>query len=144
MTLRLKTLSARVEGLRSAGTVATGGTISATANGEYLIVTLKVTNNTDSPETFDGISSHETELVADGKDFTEAFKAENQADQQSFISQSEAIQPGESATGDVVFDVPPAIAAKVLSGQKGGLAILNFGEENSESAPGLGVISLEH
>jgi hypothetical protein len=143
LTLHLKTLSARVENVRSAGTVSNGGSISATASGEYVIVALTITNETDAPEEFDGISAHQTELIANEKSYTEAFKAENEADQQSFVSQSESIQPGESKTGDVIFDLPPAVARKVLAGEKGGLAVLNFGEESSSTASGFGVISLE-
>ncbi len=144
MPLHLKTLIARVVGVRGASTVSNGSNITSTANGQYLIVTLSITNIMSSPASFDGVGGNQTMLEADEKTYTEAFKAENEADPNSFVTNNESIQPGESKTGDVIFDLPPSIIKKVLGGEKGGVFIGNFGDDLSSELPsGVGVISLE-
>ncbi len=145
MSLHLKTLTARVVGVRAAPTVSNGPSFTSTANGEYLIITLSISNTTTAPATFDGGGeSNQTVLLADERSYTEAFNAENGDDGDSFITKNEAIQSGESKTGDVIFDLPPKIIQKVLSGAKGGIFIGNFGDDLSSELPtGAGVISLE-
>lgn len=141
--LRLKTLTAQIVGVRTAGSVSSGdGAVSATATGVFLIVTLRVVNRTDAPQTFDGIGAAQVALGLNGATYTESFQAENQADQQSFISQSTPIQPGESQTGAVVFDVPPA-RARTLRAPDDVLLVCDFGQSFSSSVPpGAGMISL--
>jgi hypothetical protein len=142
-TLRLKTLALNITGVRTTSTVA-NNSISATAKGEFLIVTISVTNKTTSPETFDGGGfQQQSELELDGASYTESFHAENQADAQSFITNNSPIQPGESATGDLVFDVPPAEAAKATTDSRDVLIIGNFGDDLSQQQPSkLGLIAL--
>jgi hypothetical protein len=143
-TLRLRTLAADLTDVTREGTVSDGSGISATAQGMYLVFALSVHNATYSPETFDD-SQDQTLLFADGRVFTEAFKAENQSDQQSFLSNDTTpIQAGESATGDVIFDVPASIAALVVDHKKGALFVGNFGADITPGAPsGTGMFDLE-
>jgi hypothetical protein len=80
----------------------------------------------------------------DGKSYTEDFHAENQADAQSFVTNNSAIQPGESTTGDLVFDVPPAAAARATNDPRDVLIIGNFGDDLSQQQPSkLGLVALK-
>ena len=143
-TLRLKTLDVKVVGVRTASTVSNAG-ISSTAKGEFLIITIDVANRADSPETFDdGGFQQQTQLELDGASHTEDFNAENEADAQSFVTNNSALQPGESTTGDLVFDVPPGAAAKATSDSRDVLIIGNFGDDLSQEQPStLGLITLK-
>ena len=143
-TLEMKTLAANIAGVRTASTVSNNG-ISATASGEFLIITIHVLNKADSPETFDGGGfQQQTQLELDGKSYTEDFHAENQADAQSFVTNNSSIQPGEAVNGDLVFDVPPADAAKATTDPRDVLIIGNFGDDLSQQQPSaLGLIAIK-
>lgn len=143
-TLHLKTLDAQVVGIRTASTVANSG-ISATANGVFLIIAIKVTNKASAPETFDGGGfSQQTSLELNGSTYTEDFHAENEADPQSFVTNNSPVQPGESVTGDLVYDVPPSKASTATSSPRAVLLIGNFGDDFSQSAPStVGLIALK-
>jgi hypothetical protein len=127
--LKLKSLTVEFLGAHTATSVGdSSGAASATANGTFEIITLRVTNNSSSPQTVESVGSNafslET-LASNSKTYTESFVAENQADQNSFVSQSSTpIQPDASQTGDVVFDLPARALASI---RRGGAGIL-FGE----------------
>ncbi len=87
------------------------GVASAHANGVFLIISLRITNTSNTPQTVEtpGTNSFALTPISSQAIYTESFQAENGADQQSFITQNNApVQAGESQTGDVVFDVPPS------------------------------------
>jgi hypothetical protein len=131
--LRLKTLTAKLVGVRAA----------RSPRGEYLIITLKIRNDTSSPKTFGHPGADPTDLVAGGEYRKEALNAETN-DPNSFITKNEPIQPGASTTADVIFDVPRSVAAGVMNQTDGGLFIANFGSDFSKHLPasGLGLISV--
>lgn len=86
-TLHLKTLNVHVVGVRTASTVSSGTGTSATAKGEFLIVAIGVTTRTSTPETFDGGGfQSQSMLQLNRATYTDDFHAENQADQQSFVT----------------------------------------------------------
>ena len=139
--LRLKTLTARVTGVHLTDSVSAGGGISATARGTFVVINLAITNKLSTPQQFDPIGNSQTALIAGGsKTYSESFNAENQADQQSFVSQSHDVQPDETQTGDVVFDLPGTTLARARS-RGAGLVIVNFGDTAGSQAAGLIVLS---
>lgn len=142
--LRLKTLKVHVASVHTTSNVSAGSGFSSTAKGIYLIVTLTVTNTSNSPQTFDDVSANQTSLNLNGTSYGEAFDAENTNDPNSFITNNNGIQPGESQTGDVIFDIPPRKAAEAMSGDRSGLFVGNFGDDLSQSLPsGIGFITLK-
>ena len=127
--IKLKTLTVQFVGARSASSVSdSSGVASATANGTFEIITLRVTNNSSTPQTVEsvGANSFVLETLARGsKTYSESFQAENGADQNSFVTNNSApIQPDGSQTGDVVFDLPASGLASIRSS---GAALL-FGD----------------
>jgi hypothetical protein len=137
-SLKLKTLALRFIGARSATSVSTGtGGVSATASGTFEILGLQVTNDTNTPQTVESIGGSTFELQTLGRPsrtYTESFHAENQADQQSFVTQSATpIQPGASQTGDIVFDLPGSALAAIRK-DGAGLLFGNFGDDLSSTS----------
>jgi hypothetical protein len=105
-------MTVQFKGARTTSSLSdSSGVASAHANGIFLIITLKATNTGNTPQTAEqaGSSLFALSPLTSQAVYTESFQAENQADPQSFISNDTTpIQPGESQTGDVVFDVPPS------------------------------------
>jgi hypothetical protein len=102
-------------------------TQSATATGRFLVITLGVTNDADSPEMFGPPGIQQTEIVGHGRSYSEDFAAENGPDPRSCVSMQGSIQPQGTATCDVVYDMPtPAIARARTHGL--GLLVANFGD----------------
>lgn len=137
--LKLKSLTLQFAGARSAtGVSDSSGAASATASGTFEILTLRVTNNSNSPQTVESIGGNTFELQTLGrgsKTYSENFKAENQADQNSFVSQSTTpVQPDASQTGDVVFDLPGPALASIRNGGAG-LLFGDFGTDLTTSSP---------
>jgi hypothetical protein len=125
---KLRTLSAKVNGVSTASSYsAASGTITAVAHGRFVTVNLTVTNRLDSPQQFDGGTTGQVALSVRGKTYTPSFDAENEADQSSFMSanNSAPIQPGESQSGDVVFDVPSTAVNIALA--HGAVIVTDFG-----------------
>lgn len=139
--LRLGTLAARIEGIRTTPSFSSGaGT--ATAHGIFLVVSLRVENLASTPKKFDGVGEKQVALSASKHYYGESFEAENEIDRESFITNEEPIEPGESRVGDVVFDVPPSVVAEVETLPESGLFIGNFGDnEINETPSGTGLIT---
>jgi hypothetical protein len=132
-TLQLKTLTAKLVGVRAAP---------VTASRSYLIVTLNIKNDSTSPHTFAASANTQTFLVAGGKEHNEAVNAEKN-DPNSFATKNEPIQPGASKTADLIFPVPPSVAANVMAQKQGGLFIGNLGDDLSTHLRSrVGLISL--
>lgn len=112
-----------------------------------------MTNNSNSPQTVESVGGNAfalQTLVANSKTYTESLQVENQADQNSFVSQNtNPIPPDTSQTGDVVFDLPaPALASIRSSGA--GLLFGEFGTDlttsSASNSPGhpVGFIVIHH
>jgi Domain of unknown function (DUF4352) len=127
--LHLKTLGAKIDGVTATPTVSNGAGFTTRAKGTYLIIKLAVTNDTPMPQTFDGTDASGTLLLANGDYYKEIHSAESTNDLDTFIANNDEILPHQSKTGDLIFDVPPATAKLVTSGQKGELFVGNFGED---------------
>lgn len=151
--LKLKSLTVQFVGARSATTVSDSSAASATANGTFEIITLRVTNNSATPQTMESVGGNTVTLQTLGsntKTYSESFQAENQADQNSFVSQNTTpIQPDASQTGDVVFDLPAPALASIRRGGAG-LVFGDFGTDlttdsasNDPSRP-FGLIIIHH
>jgi hypothetical protein len=101
----------------------------AKAHGTFVIATVELTNREHSPQAW---ASKQSSLLVGGNSYEEAFEAENGKDQHSLLWTSGAtnnIQPEETRTGDLVYDVPSS-ALHTLEREGGAIAIRDFGEEN--------------
>jgi hypothetical protein len=139
-TLRMTELRAAVQDVRTEKTL-TSNTGTSRAKGMFLIVTLNVTNKLNQPQKFDSDQNQVILYAGKDKKYTENFDAENGQDQDSFLWKKEDIQPDQTGTGDIVFDVPANIALgydKPVVGAE--LGVLNFSDASSSaSSPSLGI-----
>jgi hypothetical protein len=133
--LRLKSLTAKLDGITEQNSLSSGFGQSAVANGKFVVLTITLTNRLDTPQQW---QSGQADLfvavgATGGKNYSEDFNAENGPDQNSCLWKagsigSGGIQPAESSTCDVVFDIPQ-ILSPTHSGS--GLFIENFGEADT-------------
>jgi hypothetical protein len=127
-TAHLKTMNARVVNVNTTQSVSNGPGFTANATGTFVIVTIAVTNTTSSPQTFDeGTSTSQGELEIVKNTYSVSFDAENGDDPRSFLTNNNAIQPGETRTGTIDFDVPTNAAQQVY--RHGALVVANFGDD---------------
>ncbi len=143
-TLHLRSLTAKFNGARTQNSLSAPAS-TATANGEFVIISLTIANKLDTPQTFDQIGTPQTALELGNKVYTEDFQAENGPDQQSFIANQlsqNGIQPGESKTGDVVFDVPSRAVSEL--DKTGNIIVVNFGDAAQSPSGTIGVIRTYH
>jgi hypothetical protein len=128
-TLKLKTLGATLVNVRTSKTLSSA-TGAATANGEFVIATVTIANKLPSPQTFDQAKTQQAGLILDGTVVKEAVVAESEADANSCLSlHTTPIQPGQSLTCDVVFDVSPSAAADLGKHGSGDLYFVDFGSD---------------
>jgi Domain of unknown function (DUF4352) len=131
-TLKLKTLEAKLENIDLKKTISDLGE-SETANGVFVVFTLKITNIGRAPAEFE---ESQTTLLISEKLYTPDFEVQNGFETQSFLWQGEQIQPLGNQRGTITFDVPKQVAADLT--KTGNLDIINFGtssfggEENFE------------
>jgi hypothetical protein len=145
-TLSLKTLSAKLVDVRSAKSLSST-TASSTANGDFVVATVTITNKLPAPQTFDPKGTQQAGLILDGAVFKEATDAENEADANSCLKvHSTPIAPSSSVTCDVIFDVPPSAAADLGKHGSGDLYVVNFGSDlaGSPYPQAIGQIRLYH
>jgi hypothetical protein len=118
-TVHLKTLDARIVGVRESTTLGgPGGT--RIAHGVFETYDLAVTNRTDDPET---MGESQTGLFA-GEFHGEDVGAERESEPGSFLAKDEPIAPGATERGTVVFQIPEH-EAKVMR-ETGNFDIANF------------------
>jgi hypothetical protein len=119
-----------------------GGGGTAKAHGVFVIVTVEVTNREHTAQEW---KSQQSSLLVDGNSYEEAFKAENGPDQNSLLwatSFTRKLQPEESRTGDLIYDIPTTSARQTLEHEGGAVAIRDFGEENENKEAYGGVLLL--
>lgn len=135
-TLSLKELDAVLVGIEQTKTL--GG---ESANGTYALFTLKVTNKASEPKDL-GSLGEQPILSVNGKTYTRDTEAEIGLDGPFGITESE-VQPDETVTGQVVFDLPPPASSQLETPKgAGNLALFNFSDEDPETAKSAGVIRL--
>jgi uncharacterized protein DUF4352 len=128
-TLRLKTLWARLVDVRASKSLSSA-TAATTANGEFVIATLMITNKLTAPQTFDPAGTQQAGLILDGAVFKEAVSTETLADANSCAKRRKTpVKPGASETCDVVFDVPASAASDLGKHGSGDLYVVNFGSD---------------
>jgi hypothetical protein len=146
--LHLKSLNATLKHVATQHSLSDGNGQSATATGKFEVFTITLKNKLDTPQQWaDGqarllIATSSTA----GNTYTEDFTAENGPDQNSCTwkigSISSGIQPGESTTCDVIFDIPPNAS---LSTPGSTFDIENFGEaDTSNPTLPVGIIRTYH
>ena len=127
-TLKLKTIWARLVDVRTAKSLSSA-TAATTANGDFVIASVTITNKLQLPQMFDGAGTQQAGLILDGAVLKEAVTAESQADPSSCQKLATSIAPGQSETCDVIFDVPTHAAADVGKHGSGDLYVVNFGAD---------------
>lgn len=127
-TLKLTTLWARLGSVRAAKSL-TSAAGSSSANGDFVIASVAVTNKLQSPQTIDATGTQQAGLILNGAVFREAVGAERQADPNSCPKLGAQIQPGHSVTCDVIFDVPAHTASDLGKHGSGDLYLVNFGSD---------------
>jgi hypothetical protein len=139
-TLNLKELNVRLVNTSSTPTISNDTGVTRAKAGTFYIVTLEVTNKIDQPAAFDS-SQGQVGLLTNGKSYSESFDAENNPGD-SFTWNSDEIQPDATATGTVIFDLPPS-AAKTVE-RDGNIVVLNFSDADSTDASTAGIIRTYH
>jgi hypothetical protein len=85
----------------------------------FVIVTIAVTNTSTSPQTFDeGTTTSQGELLIGKNTYSVSFDAENTNEPNSFETNNNPIQPGETRTGTIDFDVPTNAAKQGLCARR--------------------------
>lgn len=129
-TLVLPQMSVHYNGYTTASSISSDVGTEA-ANGTYVIVSLTITNRLDSPVAVepDGIALG---LVRHGhfKTYTHSFDAENEPGS-SFVWNSDPIQPDQSQTGTVIFDIPTNYVSLVA--RNGNLIVYQFSDASNAS-----------
>jgi hypothetical protein len=129
--LTLDEMDAELVGIRTADAVSGEYSGTEKANGTYVVVSLRVTNRTDSPATF---SNDQVRLVLDDKNYSHDSDAEMAVDDSLNY---EEIQPDETLTGTVVFDVPVERAGSYA--ETGNLVFAQFSDASGFGDPELPV-----
>lgn len=119
-SMHVQVLASRVT--KSLKEVVDGTTISqATAKGEFVVITLRIANETHTPQSFDDLAQSELEIA--NNDFSVSTNGdEADSGTQGFDDQT---QPGESSTGDIVFDVATKSASTFPA--HAGLLLVDYG-----------------
>lgn len=127
-SLRLPGLRAHVVGVSTRKSTS-NGRFSATAKGEFVIITLQVTNLTDAAQSFSGLAT-QTQLRVGLGTYSESFAAENGATAGTFIDPTAIpIKPGKSETGKLIYDVAPGVASAITTNPSAGLIVGKFGDD---------------
>jgi hypothetical protein len=119
----------RFVGLRTVTTLHTRSGRTLRANGKFVIVTLSVKNKLSAPRAFDQRSAL-VSLLVDKKNFTENRDAEGDPSIDSFRLRGRVMQPDETDTGTIVFDLPAEHANNVYA-RGSDLVFINFSGESS-------------
>lgn len=127
-TLKLKTLWASLSGVRTTKALSST-TASTTANGEFVIATVKITNKLPAAQGFDQAGSQQAALNIEGVVTQEDGGVESQADANSCLKLGTSLQSNQSVTCDVIFDVPTRAAADLGKHGGGDLYLVNFGSD---------------
>jgi len=133
-------MNVRLGGYRTAKTLS-ASTGTEAAQGTYVITTLTVTNKLNQPVTFD--SEQVTLNIGterNARTFTSDFDAGNMPGN-SFIWNDDEIQPGNSKTGTVIFDVARRSLNRIET--SGNLTLVQFSDAGSDQPErAVGVIRL--
>lgn len=139
--LKLKTMKVKLLSVKKAKTLSSD-LGSETASGTWVTFEIEVTNLTHAPVSWEEEQSH---LDLSENEYSEEFEVQNGTEQDSLQWQSQKIQPENSVTGTVTFDVPNKVLKNLYA--EGNLDFLNFGESGfySEGEPEeLGIIRTYH
>lgn len=109
--------------------------------GTFVIVRVAVTNLTNGPQTFN-LTGDSTLFSFGEKSYSENFDAANGLLQDSFVSQTGEIQPGQTVEGALVYDVPTTVAEKVKTGERGAVSFSNFSDFGIDDAQQVGTLRL--
>ena len=128
--LKLSTLHAKIEHVSIQHEIGSDVGVKV-AHGKFVVITLSVTDRSDTPQSFDGMGTQTQLVLANQKNYSENFAVGNGIDQNSFIWNSDDIQPDTTVTHNLIFEVP---AKAVVA--NGTLAVLNFGADTTSLSSG--------
>lgn len=128
--LRLTTLSAAIQNFSVAEAIPGRGS-RATPQGAFIIIGVRVTNRTRSPQRF---GPGQTLLTIREQQFEERTDVEGEVHERALGFAGRAIQPGASVEGDVVYDIPLTEIERVT--REGVLYVANFGPQARRSELG--------
>lgn len=131
-TLRLHSLTSSLRAVHSAKSLSGSGG-SATAQGQFVIVSLTITNRLSAAQALDQRHTQQFGLILDGALFKEDVGAETGADAHSCVASNAAIQPGKSETCDALFDVPASSTADLGKHGSGDVYVVDFGSDLAAS-----------
>lgn len=130
-TAHIKSMDVSLVGLRTQDSLSDGSGQSATPHGKFIIATITITNKLHTSQSWQNGQAGMTVSTGakSGNTYDEDFNAENGPDQNScewkIGAVSSNLQPGESITCDVVFDIPTNLSA---SARGSTVAVAGFGE----------------
>jgi hypothetical protein len=127
--LRVGEYDVRFVRLRTAKTLHTRSGQTMHARGTFVLLTLRVKNTLDVPVAFDR-HSNLVSLRVDRKDFTENREAEGDPSIGSYRLHGRGMQPDETDTGTIVFDLP-AEHAKNIYARGSNAVFINYSGESS-------------
>jgi hypothetical protein len=127
--VRIPEVSARLVSIEQVKTLSSD-IDTLTANGIYVIFRVAVKNRLNVPT---AVEEGQFVLVVNDKNYTENFDAENGVVEDSFVWQSDDLQPGETRTGALVFDIPTPAAGEVE--RVGNLSVVPFSEVGYSERP---------
>jgi hypothetical protein len=141
-TLKLDQLTARLVDISTADTLQGSSFGPKSASGVFVVARLEITNTTNKPQTYDSFG--EATALNLGRDvYTEDFNVENGTATDSFVWRSKELQPHESMTGSLVYDVPASAVGHLET--DGYLSVGNFRDDSGAQRPKqLGVIRTYH
>jgi hypothetical protein len=127
-TAKIDTLAVTHNSTEVVESVSSGWQGTKEAKGQFVIVSISVENLTHRPQYLGG---DQGELLLGRDSFTEAFNAANGYLNESCTWKMPEIQPGQSATCSLIFDVPEDAAASLE--KNGNVWVYNFGDSGSYS-----------
>ncbi len=101
------------------------------ALGTFVLVTVEITNRASTPQQ---VYVGQVVLGIGDNTYTEDFNAENGPVEDSWVWNSEVIQPDQARQGVVVFDLPDSAYAK-LTAPGSGVFVANFSHQLADEAP---------
>jgi hypothetical protein len=136
--LRLGALTLTYQSIRAAKRIGPSP-VTATAHGGFEIVRVRVFNHANSPQIF--IPENQTALLVGKRDFSVSVAGDS-ADVVGGRQFDQAIEPRQSAVGDLVYDLPLSTLKAILV-DGADLIVVGFGEDlQFGSIPALGIMQL--
>lgn len=131
--LRLPTLDVSLD--RAHAVSALSGAKPARAQMQFVIVSVTITNHLSLPQTIDKAGTQQFGLILDGTVYKESVGVEKASDPISCHTANPRIDPGSSATCELVFEVPSQSAVDLEKHGRADLYVVDFGSDLAANPP---------